>query len=90
MGAHNGTVDHGIFVVGVCCGSLEHPLLDTALDPTAEPPVQLYPLTEPRRQIAPRHRDCRKIGGQAAIAISGRGSLAAWNFCPNAEPSVLL
>ena len=36
-------------------------------------------------------RDCRKIGGQAAIvAIGGYGSLAGWNFCPKAEPSVPL
>ncbi len=35
-------------------------------------------------------RDCRKIGGQAAIAIGGHGSLAGWNFCPKPEPSVPL
>ncbi len=34
--------------------------------------------------------DCRKIGGQAAIAIFGYGSLAGWNFCPKPEPSVPL
>jgi hypothetical protein len=34
--------------------------------------------------------DCRKIGGQAAIAIGGDGSLAGWNFCPKPEPSVPL
>ena len=38
-----------------------------------------------------RQGDCRKIGGQAAIvAIGGYGSLAGWNFCPKAEPSVPL
>jgi len=35
-------------------------------------------------------RDCRKIGGQAAIAIGGQGSLAGWNLCPKPEPSVPL
>ena len=35
-------------------------------------------------------RDCRRIGGQAAIAIGGYGSLAGWNFCPKPEPSVPL
>ena len=35
-------------------------------------------------------RDCRKFGGQAAIAIGGDGSLAGWNFCPKPEPSVPL
>ncbi len=37
-----------------------------------------------------RLRDCRKIGGQAAIAIGGQGSLAGWNLCPKPEPSVPL
>jgi hypothetical protein len=37
-----------------------------------------------------RRRDCRKIGGQAAIAVGGYGSLAGWNFCPKPEPSVPL
>ena len=35
-------------------------------------------------------RDRREIGGQAAIAIGGHGSLAGWNFCPKPEPSVPL
>jgi len=34
--------------------------------------------------------DRRKIGGQAAIAIGGHGSLAGWNFCPKPDPSVPL
>ncbi len=34
--------------------------------------------------------DCRKFGGQAAIAIGGHGSLAGWNRCPKPEPSVPL
>jgi hypothetical protein len=55
MGAHNCTVDHRIFVVGVCCEMLKHPLPDTAFGPTTEPPVHLNSVTEPLRQIAPRH-----------------------------------
>src|SRR3984957_2576970 len=55
MGAHNGAVDHRIFVVGVCCEILEHPLPDTAFGPTAEPPMHLNSVTEPLRQIAPGH-----------------------------------
>ncbi len=35
-------------------------------------------------------RDCRKFGGQAAIAIGGHRSLAGWNRCPKPEPSVPL
>src|SRR4029077_18430064 len=55
MGAHNSTVDHGIFVVGISCEMLENPLPDTAFGPTAEPPVHLNSVTEPLRQIAPGH-----------------------------------
>src|SRR4029077_11307662 len=55
VGAHNGAVDHRIFVVGVCGEMLKHPLPDTAFGPTAEPSVDLCPLTEPLRQIAPWH-----------------------------------
>jgi hypothetical protein len=58
MGARNSrnsTVDHRIFVVGISCEMLEHPLPDTALGPTAEPPVHLNSVTEPLRQIAPWH-----------------------------------
>jgi hypothetical protein len=43
------------FVVGVCGEMLKYPLPDTAFDPTAEPQVDLYPITKPLRQIAPRH-----------------------------------
>jgi hypothetical protein len=55
MGAHDGAVDHRIFVVGVCGEMPKHPLPHTAFGPAAEPQVDLYPITEPRRQIAPRH-----------------------------------
>jgi hypothetical protein len=55
MGAHDGAVDHRIFVVGVCCEMLKHPLPNAAFGPTAEPPVHLNSVTEPLRQIAPRH-----------------------------------
>ena len=34
--------------------------------------------------------DCRKVGGQAAIAVGGYGSLAGWNLRPKPEPSVPL
>jgi len=34
--------------------------------------------------------DCRKFGGQAAIATGGHGSLAGWNRCPKPDPSVPL
>ena len=34
--------------------------------------------------------DCRKFGGQAAIATGGHRSLAGWKRCPKPEPSVPL
>jgi len=40
--------------------------------------------------IGSAHGDCRKFGGQAAIAIGGHRSLAGWNRCPKPEPSVPL
>ena len=35
-------------------------------------------------------RDCRKIGGHAATAAGGCGSLAGWKRCPKPEPSMPL
>jgi hypothetical protein len=35
-------------------------------------------------------RDCREIGGHAAMAAGGCGSLAAWKRCPKPVPSVPL
>ncbi len=55
VGAHNGAVDHRVFIVGVCGEMLKHQLPYTALGPTAEPQVDLCPVAEPLRQIAPRH-----------------------------------
>ena len=55
MGAHDGAVDHRVFVVGVCGEMLKHPLPHTAFGPTAEPQVDLCPVAEPLRQIAPWH-----------------------------------
>jgi hypothetical protein len=37
-----------------------------------------------------QHGDCCKFWGQAAIAMSGDGSLAGRHFCPKPEPSVPL
>jgi hypothetical protein len=48
----------------------------------------------PRTTPSPRgghsgcRRDCRKLWGQAAIAIGGYGSLVGWNFSPKSEPRV--
>jgi hypothetical protein len=55
MGAHDGAVDHRIFVVGVRGEMLKYSLPHTAFGPTAEPQVNLGAVTEPLRQIAPWH-----------------------------------
>src|SRR5579871_3225600 len=55
VGAHNGAVDHRVFVVGVCGEMLKNPLPDTAFGPTAEPQMHLCPLAETLGQIAPWH-----------------------------------
>jgi site-specific recombinase XerD len=46
--------------------------------------------TNLRKEMVETARDCRRIGGQAAIAIGEDRSLAGWNFCPKPEPSVPL
>ena len=55
VGAQHGAVDHRVFVIGVGYEMLKHPLPDTTFGPTAEPSVDLCPLTEPLRQIALWH-----------------------------------
>ena len=61
MGAHDGAVDHRVFVVGVRGEMLKYSLPHTAFGPTTEPQMDLCPVTEPLRQIAP--------GNAGAIAI---------------------
>ncbi len=51
--AHNGPVDHRIFVVGIGREMLEDPLPDSRLRPPAEAPVHVFPIPEAFRQIAP-------------------------------------
>ena len=42
------------------------------------------------RDIVREYGDRRKVGGQAATAIGGCGSLVGRNFCPKPVPSVPL
>src|SRR4051812_20547574 len=44
---------------------------------------------EPAKRVT-HQRDCREIGGHAAMAAGGCGSLAAWKRCPKPVPSVPL
>src|ERR1700682_5025142 len=54
MGAHDGAVDHGVFVVGVACQKLEHPLPHAALGPARKASVYLDRIAKALRQITPR------------------------------------
>ena len=53
MGAHDGAVDHGVFVVGLTREMLEDALPHTRLGPAAEAPMHLHTVTEALRQVAP-------------------------------------
>ena len=53
MGAHDGAVEHRVFVVSIPCEMLENPLPDPRPGPAAEPPMHILPITEPLGQIAP-------------------------------------
>jgi hypothetical protein len=55
MGPHDGAIDHRVVIVGIRGKILKHLLPDTRLRPPAEAPMDLDPVTEPLRQIAPRH-----------------------------------
>jgi hypothetical protein len=55
MSAHNGGVDHHVFVIGVARQRLENPLKNPALRPATETLMHALPIAEALRQIAPRH-----------------------------------
>src|SRR3954452_24259361 len=53
MGAHDGAVDHRIFVVSLCSEVLEHPLPDAGAGPAAEAPLHLDAVSKTLRQVTP-------------------------------------
>jgi hypothetical protein len=53
VGAHDGGVDHGVFVIGVFGQMLEDRLQDSASSPTAEPRMHHPEIAETLRQIPP-------------------------------------
>jgi hypothetical protein len=55
MSAHNGGVDHHVFVIGVARQQLENPLKNPTLRPATETLMHALPIAEARRQIAPRN-----------------------------------
>ena len=55
VGAHDGAVNHRIFVVGLSSEVLEEALPYPFLGPAAEPLVRVLPVAKPFRQVAPRN-----------------------------------
>src|SRR5512135_2733423 len=53
MCAHDGAVDHGVFVIGLSRQFLEHLVPNAAGGPAAEPPMHVLAVTKPFRQITP-------------------------------------
>src|ERR1019366_4037018 len=61
MGAHDGAVDHRIFIVGIGRQMHENPLPDSRLGPTAEAPMHVLPVPEAVRQVSPRDARAKTI-----------------------------
>jgi hypothetical protein len=53
MGSHNGAVDHRVFVVGIGGEVLEDPAPDARFGPPAKALVNVLPVAEAFRQVAP-------------------------------------
>jgi hypothetical protein len=49
MGAHNGAVDHRVFIVGLGREMLKDALPDSGLCPAAEAPMHVLPIAEALR-----------------------------------------
>ena len=61
---HNRAVDHRVFVVSLAGEVLKDPFPHSGLRPAAEPPVRVFPITEPLRQITP--------GNSGRVAMENR------------------
>src|SRR6516162_8060488 len=53
VSAHNGGIDHHVFVVMIFSQQLENTIEDPALRPPAEPLVDRFPMAKPLREVAP-------------------------------------
>jgi len=53
VGAHDGAVDHGVFVVGLAREVFEDALPHPRVGPAAEAPMHLHTITEALGQVAP-------------------------------------
>jgi hypothetical protein len=64
MGAHDGAVDHRVFIARVGGQMLENPFSGASFGPPAESAVNILPVTEALRRIPP--------GNASAIAVEHR------------------
>ena len=64
MSAHNGGVNHHVFVVRIACQRLENSLENAALGPSAKALVHDLPVAETHRQISP--------GNSRSISVKNR------------------
>jgi hypothetical protein len=74
MSAHDGAVDHGVFVVGLLGQQLKDPLPDACLCPTAEAAMHVLPVAETLWQVTPG--DASAIAEEDGLdeqAVVGRG-----------------
>ena len=55
MGAHDGTVDHRVFVIGIHGQVAEKPFPNARLGPSAEATMHVLPIPEALRQVTPRN-----------------------------------
>ena len=64
MRAHDGGVDHHVFVVAIACQQLENAIKSAALRPPAETLVYDLPVAETRGQITP--------GNPGSVSVKNR------------------
>jgi hypothetical protein len=73
MSAHNGGVDHHVFVVVIAGQELENPLEDAALGPSVEALIDDLPVAKALGQITPRDAGAKsEENGFDEQAIVGR------------------
>ena len=81
VGAHDGTVNHRIFVVGLGGQVLEEALPHPFIGPTAEPLVGVLPVALPFRQNAPRNSGAVAVEhgfDESAIVVGGDADITGF------------
>src|SRR6516162_8123576 len=81
VGAHDGAVNHRIFVVRVGGQVLEEALPHSFIGPAAEPPVGVLPVAKPFRQIAPRNSGTVAVEhrfDESAIVVGGDADITGF------------